>query len=90
MSRMHKIELVDRISDTGEFIKINEEKCDGCGKCALICPMTLWKIRGDKAYLSDDYTDKCMECGSCWQICKNGAVEFSFPKGGSGIVVKQG
>ena len=83
-------ELVKRVGDTGEFIEVIKEKCNGCGKCALICPMSLWKIRKGKALIAGDYTGKCMECGSCWQICKRDAIDFRFPKGGSGIVVEQG
>jgi len=82
--------LVNRVGETGEFIKVVEQKCTGCGRCAVVCPMALWKIRTKKAQITDDYTKKCMECGSCWQACKYDAIDFSFPKGGTGIVVAQG
>ena len=31
-------------------IKINREKCKGCGNCAKVCP-TNWKIMNNKAHV---------------------------------------
>jgi len=52
--------------------------------------MFLWKLEGKKASLAEDYEEKCLECGACWQVCECGAISFDFPGGGKGIVVKYG
>lgn len=83
-------ELIRRKLDTGEFIFPNKNKCTGCKKCVLICPVYLWKMEKNKAVLSKDYKSKCFECSSCYQICEYDAIEFTFPKGGTGIAYKQG
>jgi ferredoxin-like protein FixX len=28
--------------------------------------------------------DECMECASCWYVCGEGAIDFSWPPGGTG------
>ena len=38
-----------------------------------------------KSVLASDYKERCMECGSCETICDYNAIQFSFPKGGTGI-----
>jgi len=88
-----KIELESiskHIGDTGDFIKVNEERCTGCGKCALVCIMNLWIIKGGKAKIKDDYKEKCLECAGCYSICDIGAIEFSYPRGGTGVVYEKG
>ena len=82
--------LVYKNAPEEDFIKIAVEKCDGCGNCVVVCPSFLWKIREKKGQLVADYKQKCLECGACWQVCEPRAINFEFPKGGSGIIVKFG
>ena len=89
-----KIEL-DKISerapgDPGDFIKLDLDKCTGCGNCAMVCVVTLWKIRGGKAVLSENYKNKCLECAACFSVCDPRAIDFSYPAGGTGVVYLQG
>ena len=84
------LELTTRIGDTGEFIKINLDKCIGCGRCVIICPMNLWKIVNRKASIDDNYKEQCLECAHCYSICENDAIDFSYPAGGTGIIFKRG
>ncbi|MHA1301747.1 MAG: indolepyruvate ferredoxin oxidoreductase subunit alpha [Candidatus Helarchaeota archaeon] len=91
---MLKIEL-EKISqrapgDPGDFIKINPEKCVGCGKCVVICVANLWKIRGGIASIKDEYKEKCFECGGCYSVCDAGAIDFSYPAGGTGVIYLNG
>jgi NAD-dependent dihydropyrimidine dehydrogenase PreA subunit len=69
--------------DTGEFIKVIQEKCNGCGLCALYCTRKVWERTNGKyrpARLKD-----CAECGACWNVCAPDAIEFSEPRGGTGV-----
>jgi ferredoxin-like protein FixX len=78
-------ELNTREGDPGDFIIHDAEKCTGCGKCVLICPVNLWKLEKGKSQLASDYKDRCMECAACVCICDFDAISFSYPKGGTGI-----
>lgn len=88
-----KIELKDlsqHVGETGDFIKLNVEKCIGCGQCALVCVMNLWLLRGGKAQLKGEYKEKCLECAACYSVCDIGAIDFSYPAGGTGVVYLKG
>jgi ferredoxin-like protein FixX len=82
--------LVKRVGGTGEFIRVDETRCTGCGSCVRICPMNLWGLRKDKAVVSRNYSEKCVECGSCWMVCKPDAIHFSYPRGGTGVTWEYG
>ncbi len=69
--------------ETGEFIKVDEEKCTACGDCARYCTRAVWDKAGD-IYRPLRLAD-CVECGACWNVCPADAVLFSEPKGGSGV-----
>ncbi|MHA1266962.1 MAG: ATP-binding protein [Candidatus Helarchaeota archaeon] len=88
-----KIELEkisEHVGNTGDFITLNEEKCNGCGRCAIVCVMNLWLLRAGKAHLKKEYREKCLECGACYAVCDIGAIEFSYPAGGTGVVFLKG
>ncbi|MFW9818068.1 MAG: 4Fe-4S dicluster domain-containing protein [Candidatus Thorarchaeota archaeon] len=82
--------LTKRIPDTGNFISINRDKCNNCGRCLVICVMNLWHKKEGTIYILDDYRLKCLECAACYQVCDAGAIEFQYPKGGTGIVIEKG
>ena len=73
---------VEWIEDTGDFIKINEEKCNGCANCIMICLASCFEIINKKAKIKS--LETCMECASCWYVCMEGAIDFSWPQGGTG------
>jgi Pyruvate/2-oxoacid:ferredoxin oxidoreductase delta subunit len=68
---------------TTNFIpKIIEEKCTGCGKCVLLCPVEAMTLvtAGDphksgkkKAKLNDD---QCLGCGVCLSGCNVNALKL--------------
>lgn len=83
--------LVYTSGDTGDFIKLDEDKCKGCGRCELICPMDLWEVESSGiAKLSEDYKNSCLECAACWEICEMEAIQFKYPEGGTGVDIKYG
>ena len=54
-------------------VKIDRDKCTGCGACMDVCPVDAIKIEKAKAIISD----KCMDCGACMSQCPVGAISFS-------------
>ncbi len=84
------IQLVHKSVPAEDFLRIVPEKCNGCKNCVIVCPSILWRMRERKAGLAPDYKSKCLECGACWQVCEPGAIEFDFPRAGTGVIVKYG
>jgi len=55
-----------------KIIKINEEKCNGCGECIPNCPEGALQIIDDKARLISDIF--CDGLGACIGHCPQGAI----------------
>ncbi|MCB6608840.1 4Fe-4S binding protein [[Clostridium] symbiosum] len=56
------------------IIKINEEKCNGCGICAAACHEgAIGMVDGKAKLLKDDY---CDGLGDCLPACPTGAITF--------------
>ncbi len=53
-------------------LRLDREKCTGCGMCLEVCPHAVFELEGGKARIID--RDACMECGACQQNCAIGAV----------------
>lgn len=73
---------VEWVDGTGDFIRVDKDKCTGCGNCMNVCLGDCWEIIHQKAHIKTLAT--CMECASCWYVCDADAVDFSWPKGGTG------
>lgn len=54
------------------IVRIDEEKCDGCGKCVPGCAEGALKIVGGKAKLVKD--SYCDGLGACLGACPQGAI----------------
>jgi NAD-dependent dihydropyrimidine dehydrogenase PreA subunit len=83
-------DLTKRVPGTGDFIKVDQERCNGCGRCAVVCVMNLWRLRDGVASLVENYKDKCLECAACYSVCEPDAINFQYPAGGTGVVYEQG
>jgi ferredoxin len=53
-------------------LKLDIEKCIGCGMCVTVCPHAVFKVEGRKAAVTD--ADLCMECGACAGNCPVDAI----------------
>ncbi len=73
---------VEWVEGTGDFIKINAEKCIGCRNCVNVCLAGCFEIVEKKARIKS--LEKCMECASCWYVCSEDAIIFTWPLGGTG------
>ena len=57
-----------------KIIKINEEKCNGCGLCAAACHEgAIGMVDGKAKLLREDY---CDGLGDCLPACPTGAITF--------------
>ncbi|MEW6440638.1 MAG: 4Fe-4S dicluster domain-containing protein [bacterium] len=93
LTRWKVRDLVFRVEGAapGDFIVYDRRKCSGCGRCALVCAASLWSVRDHgKASLSPRYRDFCLECAACYAVCDQDAIDFRYPDGGSGIIIRHG
>ena len=51
-------------------IRIDRDKCVGCGDCVPSCPFGLLEIIGEKVHLKDG----CTFCGACQEACSYQAI----------------
>ena len=54
------------------MVRINEEKCIGCGYCVRDCPVGAMSLSRKKAVVDEAL---CTECGACIRVCEQGAIE---------------
>lgn len=57
-----------------KIIKIDKEKCNGCGACAAACHEGAIEMIGGKAQLTRE--DYCDGLGDCLPACPTGAITF--------------
>jgi ferredoxin len=66
-------------------LQLDCEKCIGCGRCAEVCPHSVFVIDNSKAKITD--RDACMECGACALNCPVEAISVKSGVGcASGII----
>lgn len=56
-------------------LKINPEKCRGCGQCQKECPGNAIILENKKARIN---FQKCLHCGRCIAECPVGAIEIPW------------
>ncbi len=53
-------------------LRMDEEKCIGCGMCLMVCPRAVLGMDNGNAFIAD--RDACMECGACARNCPTEAL----------------
>ena len=53
-------------------LKLDQQKCNGCRMCAIVCPHEVFLMKDRKAFINRK--DLCMECGACEKNCPEGAI----------------
>jgi len=66
-------------------LKLEKDKCVGCGLCATVCPHRLMRMSEGKAHISD--IDLCMECGACALNCPTEAVTVEAGVGCASAII---
>lgn len=60
-------------------LKLNKDKCKGCGLCIAVCPHRVFTMENGKADIVDK--DRCMECGACALNCPFTAISVEVGVG---------
>jgi NAD-dependent dihydropyrimidine dehydrogenase PreA subunit len=60
-------------------LEYDEDLCNRCGMCAIVCPHRVFALGEKKARLVDE--DSCMECGACELNCSGGAIKVDSDVG---------
>jgi NAD-dependent dihydropyrimidine dehydrogenase PreA subunit len=66
-------------------LKLNEEKCTGCGMCLEVCPHEVFKMNGK--HIAVRNRDACMECGACSRNCPVEALSVQAGVGCAAAVI---
>jgi NAD-dependent dihydropyrimidine dehydrogenase PreA subunit len=51
-------------------MRVNEDKCKGCGFCEEVCPLEVIKVIEKKAHIEEG----CVECKACLRVCPHEAL----------------
>ena len=66
-------------------LKLDGEKCIGCGMCLLVCPHAVLSLTNGKVEIVS--RDACMECGACAQNCPVNALTVRSGEGCAAAVI---
>jgi len=60
------------------IFKIDEEKCDNDGICAMECPTHIIKMTKQGPVPVEGAQEFCIQCGHCVAVCPKGAISLEF------------
>jgi NAD-dependent dihydropyrimidine dehydrogenase PreA subunit len=66
-------------------LRLDREKCTGCGMCLTVCPQAVLAIDEMKARIAD--LDACMECGACARNCPADAIQVRVGVGCAAAII---
>ena len=72
-------------------ISVDPQACRSCTtkECVHACPAGLFVPTTDGGILFN--YEQCFECGTCYQVCNSeGAITWTYPDGGEGVVYRCG
>lgn len=93
---MDKVNIKDKLAPNTyklakeSHLQVNQELCRKCkNRCCLwACPAKVYTIN-EQGEIRVEF-EACLECGTCLIVCRSNAVQWSYPKGGSGVQYKYG
>jgi ferredoxin like protein len=72
-------------------ITVDSDVCRSCTTqaCVTACPANLFAPTSDGGILFN--YEQCFECGTCYMVCNSeGAITWTYPDGGHGVVFRHG
>ena len=54
---------------------VDQEKCNGCGNCAEICPSEVYEMEEDKS--NPVRPEDCIECWACVTQCQAESIQLN-------------
>jgi len=80
------------IDEEQSHIVVDHELCRNCSAkpCLTVCPAHVYEWIDDRVAVR---YENCLECGTCQLACDhggNGAITWSNPQGGFGILFRYG
>ena len=66
-------------------LKLDKEKCTGCGMCLEVCPHEVFKMNTRRVEIQN--RDACMECGACSRNCPFDAIAVQTGVGCAAAVI---
>jgi NAD-dependent dihydropyrimidine dehydrogenase PreA subunit len=66
-------------------LRLDKEKCIGCGRCIEVCPHAVFSIEDKKARIINKRY--CMECGACSKNCPSDAIYVDAGVGCAAAVI---
>jgi len=54
-------------------VKVDVEKCTGCGTCVDTCPVDVFEVKDEKSVVINN--DECLVCRACEVQCPESAIE---------------
>ena len=87
-TRMGRVDF--RVADR-PHITVDGDACRGCTTraCVTACPANLFVPTSDGGILFN--YEQCFECGTCYMVCNEaGAIHWTYPDGGNGVVLRHG
>jgi len=67
-------------------LRLFEDRCSGCGMCAVVCPHGVMAIENGFARIAD--RDACMECSACLRNCPEEAISVQAGVGCAQAVIQ--
>lgn len=75
-----------RYLDDMATLKLDGEKCVGCGMCTQVCPHGVLEMQDRKAQIVD--LNGCMECGACSTNCPTEALSVTPGVGCASYIIQ--
>ncbi len=84
-----KLDTVRFKIDHTAHIVVDTSRCSNCAPktCVYVCPAHLFELSATGEVLFS--YEHCFECGTCYIACSEGAVAWSYPRGGYGVCLRE-
>lgn len=67
-------------------LRLDKDRCVGCGACHSVCPHRVFSMKNGKAYVID--RDACMECEACALNCPTEALAVTPGVGCAAYIIQ--